>query len=167
MKFCGRSASISLLGQPAAIRSSVCVSHALGSTSLSRAVASNDAIVAQVAPPASDPANKVFFRVMQIGRIARSTLLLSSSTRPSSRKRRNSVLRESEYRIASAIFDLPEICVSSLSHRAMSSSTIGADARRRASRRVCGSLPLTCASTAHRSATRSTVQVAICDTPWT
>ena len=127
----------------------------------------NEEIVAHVSLPASEPANRAFFRVMVIGRIARSTMLLSSSTRPSSRNRRNSVLREREYRMASASLDLPEIRVSSLSHRAMSSSTIGVDVRRRASRRVCGSQPLTCASTAHRSATRSTVQVAVCDTPST
>src|ERR1700722_1593068 len=126
MKFCGRSASISLLGQPAAMRASVWVSHALGLTSLRRAVASNEAIVAHVSPPASEPANRAFFRVMVIGRIARSTMLLSSSTRPSSRNRRNSVLRDREYRMASASLNLPEIRVNSLSHRAMSLSTIGA-----------------------------------------
>jgi hypothetical protein len=74
------SASMSLLGQPAAMRSSVCVSHALGSTSLRRAVARSDDIVAHVSPPASDPANSAFLRVMVCGRIARSTLLLSISS---------------------------------------------------------------------------------------
>ena len=64
-----------LLDQPAAMRSSVCASHALGSTSLRRAVASNEAIVAHVSLPASEPANRAFFRVMVIGRIARSTVL--------------------------------------------------------------------------------------------
>lgn len=73
------------LGQPAAMRSSVWVSHALGSTSFRRAVASRDAIVAHVSPPASDPTNRAFLRVIVTGRIARSTLLLSSSTRPSAR----------------------------------------------------------------------------------
>jgi hypothetical protein len=52
---------MSLLGQPAAMRSSVCVNHALGSTSLRRAVARSDAIVAQVSAPASDPAKAHFY----------------------------------------------------------------------------------------------------------
>ena len=44
-------------------------------------------MVAQVRPPPSEPANRLFFLVMVWGLIARSTMLESSSTRPSVRKR--------------------------------------------------------------------------------
>jgi hypothetical protein len=44
----------------------------------------NDAIAAVRIPPASDPANSQFFRPRAMGRIARSTGLLSISMVPSS-----------------------------------------------------------------------------------
>ena len=58
-----------------------------GSTSFSLAVAMREQTVAQRTPPPSEPANRWFFRPSATGRIARSTGLLSSSIRPSSRKR--------------------------------------------------------------------------------
>ena len=73
-----------------------------------------------------------FLRVMVCGRIALSTLLLSISIRPSSRKRLNSDFLLKPYRIASASFDLPDMRVSSSSHRVKSSSTIGVVSSRRA-----------------------------------
>jgi hypothetical protein len=57
------------------MRSSVSLSQACGSTSLSLAVVSSVAIVAQVRPPPSDPAKNAFLRVMVCGRIVRSTVL--------------------------------------------------------------------------------------------
>ena len=81
------SASISLLGQPLAMRSRVWVSHACGSTLFIFAVCRSVAIVAQVLPPPSLPANRLFFLVIAWGLIARSTMLESSSMRPSARKR--------------------------------------------------------------------------------
>jgi hypothetical protein len=50
-------------------------------------VSISDAIVAQCSVPPSEPANSAFFRLSAIGRIERSTALLSSSMRPSSMKR--------------------------------------------------------------------------------
>jgi hypothetical protein len=46
-----------------------------------------DATVAQCSAPPSDPANNAFFRLSATGRMERSTVLLSSSMRPSSMKR--------------------------------------------------------------------------------
>ena len=88
------SASRSLLGHPLAMRSSVWVSQACGSTSFILAVWSNVAIVAQVLPPPSLPAKRLFFLVIVWGLIARSTMLLSSSMRPSVRKRSKMERRE-------------------------------------------------------------------------
>jgi hypothetical protein len=62
--FHGMSASISLLGQPLAIRSSVRVSQANGSTLFIFALCISVAMVAQVRPPPSLPAKSEFFRVM-------------------------------------------------------------------------------------------------------
>lgn len=44
------------------------------------------AMTAQLSPPSSEPANKAFLRLRAKGLIDRSTELVSSSTRPSSRK---------------------------------------------------------------------------------
>lgn len=88
------SASISLLDQPLAIRSSVCVSQASGSTLFIFAVCSSVAMVAQLLPPPSLPAKSEFFLVMAWGLIARSTMLESSSMRPSARKRSKMARRE-------------------------------------------------------------------------
>lgn len=88
------SASISLLGQPLAMRSSVCVSQASGSTLFIFAVCSSVATVAHVLPPPSLSAKSEFFLVMAWGRIARSTMLESSSMRPSARKRSKMTRRE-------------------------------------------------------------------------
>jgi hypothetical protein len=48
-------------------------------------VSTTEATAAHLAPPSSPEANSAFLRLRQIGRIARSTVLLSSSIRPSSR----------------------------------------------------------------------------------
>ena len=77
------------------MRSRVCVSQACGSTSFIFAVCKSVATVAQVRPPPADPANNAFFRVIVCGRMARSTMLESISTRPSLRKRSRAARRES------------------------------------------------------------------------
>jgi len=46
-----------------------------------------DAMIAQLAPPSSLSANRAFFRLSAIGRMERSTTLVSISMRPSSRNR--------------------------------------------------------------------------------
>ena len=75
MKFQGINASISLAGQPAAMRSSICDNHASGSTSFILAVWMRVESVAQVLPPPAFPANGLFFRTIAWGRMARSTML--------------------------------------------------------------------------------------------
>ncbi len=60
---------------------------AAGLTSLSLQVATIDASKAQFSAPISRPAKSAFFLVRQTGRMAFSTGLVSSSRRPSSRKR--------------------------------------------------------------------------------
>ena len=47
----------------------------------------SEAMQAQFSAPSSWPANNAFLRLSTIGRMPRSTLLVSSSMRPSSRKR--------------------------------------------------------------------------------
>jgi hypothetical protein len=88
------SASISLLGQPLAIRSSVCVSQASGSTLFIFAACSSLPMVAQLLSPPSLPSKSEFFLVMAWGLIARSTMLEPSSMRPSARKRAKMARRE-------------------------------------------------------------------------
>lgn len=58
-----------------------------GSTPLRRQVSISEARQAHTSAPSSPPANKAFLRLRAMGRIARSTALVSSSIRPSSRKR--------------------------------------------------------------------------------
>src|SRR4051812_2016078 len=79
-----RSSSCALV-RPETTRSSTSVSHARGSTPLSFAVATRLATIAHQQAPPSDPANRAFLRPRLIGRIALSTVLVSSSSRPSSR----------------------------------------------------------------------------------
>jgi hypothetical protein len=45
-------------------------------------VSTREATAAHLAPPSSPEANSAFFLLRQIGRMARSTVLLSSSIRP-------------------------------------------------------------------------------------
>lgn len=78
---------MSLLGHRFAMRCRVRVSQATGSTSFILQVCNRVAMVAHVLPPPSEPANRLFFLVMVWGLIARSTILESSSMRPSARKR--------------------------------------------------------------------------------
>lgn len=59
------------------------------------AVSTREAMMAQCSAPPSEPANSAFFRLSVIGRIERSTALLSSSIRPSSMKRVRPTQRES------------------------------------------------------------------------
>src|SRR3954447_6244764 len=59
-------------------------------------------MTAQCSAPPSDPANSAFLRQSLIPRIDRSTVLLSSSIRPSSMKRVSPCQRERAYRMASA-----------------------------------------------------------------
>ena len=63
----------------------VSVSQACGFTPLSLQVSMSEAMTAQLAPPSSLPANSAFLRLSAIGRIERSTVLVSISMRPSSR----------------------------------------------------------------------------------
>ena len=51
------------------------------------AVSISEAMIAQLSAPSSLPANSAFLRFSAIGRMERSTILLSISMRPSSRKR--------------------------------------------------------------------------------
>ena len=53
----------------------------------------SEATIAQRAAPLSEPANRWFLRPRATGRMARSTVLLSSSMRPSSRKRQSACQR--------------------------------------------------------------------------
>src|SRR4051794_30790205 len=71
------------LVRPEMIRSSTSVSQVWGSTPCNFAVLISDARIAHRSPPESDPAKRAFFRPNGIGRMARSTVLLSTSTRPS------------------------------------------------------------------------------------
>ncbi len=72
-------------GQLATSFSSVSVSQACGLTELSLAASISEATIAQLVPPSSDQAKSAFFRFKAIGRIDRSTTLVSISMRPSSR----------------------------------------------------------------------------------
>jgi hypothetical protein len=72
--------------RPETTRSSTSVNHANGSTSFNFADTINVATINQRWPPLSLPANKAFFLVSTIGRMARSTVFVSSSRRPSSKK---------------------------------------------------------------------------------
>ena len=73
------------LVRPETIRSSASVSQAIGSTPFNFAVWISVIASAQCFAPPSDPAKSAFFLVRVFGRIARSTTLVSISTRPSSR----------------------------------------------------------------------------------
>jgi hypothetical protein len=86
-QFQGRSSSRRLAGCPSVMRCRTSLSQAKGSTLLSFAVAMREQTVAHRMPPPSEPANRWFLRPSAMGRMARSTGLLSSSMRPSSRKR--------------------------------------------------------------------------------
>ena len=66
---------------------SVSASQACGFTPLSLQVSISEAMIAQLAPPSSLPANSAFLRLSAIGLMERSTVLESISMRPSSRKR--------------------------------------------------------------------------------
>ena len=81
--------------------------------------------------------------------MARSTVLESSSMRPSLRKRSRAVRREVAERIASASLDLPDRRGSSLSQRSKSAATMAADLSWRTFTRVAGSWPRMSASTSH------------------
>jgi len=65
----------------------VSVSQACGLTLFNLHVSTSDAMIAQFATPSSEPANRAFFRFNAIGLMERSTVLVSSSMRPSSMKR--------------------------------------------------------------------------------
>jgi hypothetical protein len=58
-------------------------------------VSISEAMTAQCSPPLSEPANNAFLRLSAIGRIERSTMLLSISMRPSSRYRVSPSQRDS------------------------------------------------------------------------
>lgn len=75
-----------LFGWPLMILVSASVRRASGSTWFSLQVSTREAMMAQCSAPPSEPANSAFFRLSVIGRIERSTALLSSSIRPSSIK---------------------------------------------------------------------------------
>ena len=66
---------------------SVSASQACGFTALSLQVSISEAMIAQLAPPSSLPAKSAFFLFNASGRMERSTVLVSISMRPSSRKR--------------------------------------------------------------------------------
>ena len=73
------------LVRPETMRSSTSVRYAMGSTPFNFAVWTSVKAIAQWRAPPSLPANNAFFRPSVTGRIARSTVLVSISTRPSSR----------------------------------------------------------------------------------
>lgn len=79
--------SISEAGQPLTSLVSVSASQACGFTALSLQVSMSEATIAQLAPPSSLPAKSAFFRFSAMGRMLRSTVFVSISMRPSSRKR--------------------------------------------------------------------------------
>ena len=86
VQFQGSSCSSLVIGV-SAMRARTSASHACGSMSLSFAVSMSEARIAQWSAPPSEPAKRLFLRVSARGRMERSTMLLSSSMRPSSRKR--------------------------------------------------------------------------------
>ena len=67
----------------------------IGIDAVELAVSMSEAIVAQCSAPPSEPAKSAFFLLRAIGRMERSTTLLSISTVPSSRKRHRPAQRES------------------------------------------------------------------------
>ena len=75
-----------------------------GSTPLSLQVSISEAITAQCSAPPSEPANRAFLRFSAIGRMVRSTMLVSISMRPSSRKRLRPAQREQ--RVADGLGEL-------------------------------------------------------------
>lgn len=77
------------------MRVKVCESQSSGSTPFILQVCNKVATVAQVRPPPSLPANRLFFLVIVWGLIARSTMLESISMRPSVRKRSSASRRVS------------------------------------------------------------------------
>src|SRR5690348_1854146 len=83
----GVSSASRLLGQLLTSLVSTSVRYASGLTPCSLQLSINEASIAQFSAPSSLPANRAFFLLRAIGRIARSTVLESISMRPSSRKR--------------------------------------------------------------------------------
>src|SRR4051794_34225341 len=83
----GVSSAIRLLGQLLTSLVSTSVRYASGLTPWSLQLSISEASIAQFSAPSSLPANRAFFLLRAIGRIARSTVLESISIRPSSRKR--------------------------------------------------------------------------------
>ena len=120
------------LVRPDTMRSSTSLSQANGSTSFSFADWIRVAMIAQCFPPLSEPANKAFSRPRATGRMARSTVLVSSSRRPSSRNRISPLQWFNAYRIAWARAERPEMrpsvsanhaCIASMSGRLRCSRT--------------------------------------------
>jgi hypothetical protein len=75
-----------LLGWPLTILVMTSARQTCGSMPPSLQVSISEAMVAQCSPPPSEPAKRAFFLLSAIGRIVRSTTLVSISMRPSSRK---------------------------------------------------------------------------------
>lgn len=71
---------------------SVSASPACGFMPFSLHVSMSEAMIAQLAPPSLLPAKSAFLRLSAMGRIDRSTVLLSISTRPSSRRRQSPIV---------------------------------------------------------------------------
>jgi hypothetical protein len=90
-------------GQPLTRRVNSSARYVCGLMSLSLQVSINEARAAQVSAPSSLPANKEFFLLSAMGRMLRSTQLVSSSMRPSCRNRSRPCQWFSAYRIASAV----------------------------------------------------------------
>src|SRR5260370_37460652 len=82
----GVSSAIRLLGQLWTSFVSRSVRYVSGLTPCSLQVSISEASIAQFSAPSSLPANRAFFLLRAIGRIARSTVLESISMRPSSSK---------------------------------------------------------------------------------
>lgn len=79
----------------------------------------SEAMTAQLAPPSSLPANNAFLRLSAIGRMDRSTVLVSFSMRTSSRARTR------PQRMAAATGECPETVVSCSSHGFRASTRLG------------------------------------------
>jgi hypothetical protein len=81
-QFHGSRLSIWLCLWPWTMAVSVADSYAWGSTPFILQVSISEAMTAQFSAPASWPAKRAFLRFRAMGRMVRSTVLLSISTRP-------------------------------------------------------------------------------------
>ena len=113
---------------------------------LSLQVSTKDAMVAQFAAPASWPAKRAFFRFNAMGRMVRSTALLSISIRPSARKRQRPAQYFAMYFNASPKGALTEMRARWWVSQVSKAAIFGADWSWRMARRASDDKPLISAS---------------------